>query len=151
MNSKILFLMTVLLLGLSIPGSTRSIEMPPDESVPVKKDKGQKYLDSAGRLKKEADNLEKRIAKLPAEQQQAALTLVTAKRELSDRKAEAAALWKQHLGELPEEFKPKLREAQSKHSALLKEFYRIGREIKEAKKASSTSTNLVAPASVLGN
>ena len=150
MNSKILFLITVLLLGLPLAGFGLSVETPPDEPAPVKKDKGQRYLESAERLRKDADNLEKRIPKLSETQQKAAQDLVAAKRKLADKKTEASALWKQHLGELPEDFKPNLREAQSKHSALLKEYHRIGRQIKEARKVSSTSTNLIAPASVFG-
>ncbi len=131
-----------------MPSFALSVEAP-TETKPVKKDKAQRYLESADRLRKEADNLEKRIPKLPEAQQKAAQNLAVAKRDLADRKTDAAALWKQHLGELPEDFKPKLREAQSKHSSLLKEYYRIGREIKEAGKASSTATNQIAPASVL--
>jgi hypothetical protein len=140
-----------LLLGWSCPGSALSVKDPSDSPAPAKKSPAQKYLDAAERLKSEADKLEKRIAKLPLAQHEAAHSLAAAKRELADIKIEAAALWKQHLGELPEEFKPKLRQAQSKHSALSKEYYRIGREIKAAQKSSSASTNLVAPASVFGN
>ena len=143
-------LISALLLGLSSPGHALSLKEPSDKPAAVKKDKCQKYLDSAESLRKGAENLEQRISKLPEAQQNIARNLVSAKRELADIKTEAASLWKEHLGELPEEFKPKLREAQSKHSALTKEFYRIGREIKEARKASSTTTNQIAPASVLG-
>lgn len=143
-------LIWVLVLGASVPSFAFSVKTPPEQSAPPKKDKAQRYLDSAQRLQNEADKLEKRIPKLPEAQQDAARQLVGAKRELADLKKEAAALWKQHLGELPEEFKPKLRQAQSKHSSISREFYRIGREIKQAKAISSTSTNQIAPASVFG-
>jgi hypothetical protein len=150
MNWKFLLLLPAMLLVPAPAAFSRSVEVPPKETAPVKKDKGQRYLESAERLKTEAGKLEKRIAKLPVEQQQAALDLVAAKRELAATKTEAAELWVKHLGELPQEFKPKLKQAQSKHSALSKEFYRIGRELKLAGKASSTSTNLIAPASIFG-
>jgi len=150
MNWKLLLLLPALLLVACPAAFPRSVELPPKETAPVKKDRAQKYLESAARLEKEAEKLQKRIEKLPPEQQQAALNLIAAKRELAARKKEAAELWARHLGELPEEFKPKLKQSQSKHSALSKEFYRIGRELKLAGKTSSTSTNLIAPASVFG-
>jgi uncharacterized protein YukE len=143
-------MMSVLVLRISLPAFAYSVKEPAETAAPAKKDKAQRYLDSAERLSTEAAKLEKRISKLPGAQQDAARNLLGAKRALADLKKEAAMLWKQHLGELPEEFKPKLREAQSRHSALSREYYRIGREIKEARKASATDTNLIAPASVFG-
>jgi hypothetical protein len=125
------------------------VETPPEDK-PAPKTMAEKYEASAGRLQKEADRLVKRIPKLPEQQRAAAQALADAKRRLAEIKTEAAALWKSHLGELPEEFKPKLREAQSKHSAALKEYYRIGRELKAAAKSKESATNFIAPASIFG-
>lgn len=150
MKSRLLPLICVTFLALSLSGFGRYVEVPPEKPVPVKKDKAQRYTESAENLRKDADSLEARIPKLPELQKKAAIDLVAAKRRLADVKIEAAELWKKHLGDLPEEFKPKLREAQSSHASLSREFYRIGREIKEAKKTASPQPPQIAPASVLG-
>jgi hypothetical protein len=140
------FSVMFLLAGLALARSVESSSPEPRR----KKTAAERYETSAARLVEEADRLAKRMPKLPEAQRASAETLQSAKRALAGLKMEAAALWRKHLGELPAEFKPKLREAQARHSAALKEFYRVGRELRAARRSSESATNFIAPASIFG-
>ena len=102
-------------------------------------DQAAKYESSAEKLLKAAERLDKRIPALPEAQKAIAAQLVVAKKELAAVKTQAASLWRKTLGQLPDDFKARLKAAQSKHSDVQLEYYWIGRQIKKSRQSETNS------------